>query len=134
MELIVSKTLLYGVLLSTVTIIIGLVMMSVTNSTGYSCDSLGDAQNCLLSFNVFSSQSYPFTLGSIYAGLLGLKPFAIIQLGVLLLLATPVLRVATTLVLFVSEHDRNFMLITLFVLLVLLFSLFIAPIIPLFRA
>ena len=134
MELIVSKTLLYGVLLSTAVIIIGLVMMSITNSTGYSCDSLGDVQSCLLSFNLFSSPSYPFTLGSIYAGLLELKPFAVIQLGVLVLLATPVIRVATTLVLFANEHDRNFILITLFVLLVLLFSLFIAPAIPLFRA
>ena len=66
--------------------------------------------------------------------MVAVKPFAIIQLGVIILLATPVLRVTSSLVLFAFEKDRAFVLITLFVLAVLLFSFFIVPMIPIFKA
>ena len=133
-ELVVSKTLLYGVLASTGIIVVGLILMASTNSTGYACDSAGDVSKCLLSFNVLSSEIYPASLGSIVSGLLQLKPFAVIQLGVIVLLATPVVRVGTSLLLFASEKDRAFVLITLFVLAVLIVSFFVVPTIPLFRA
>jgi len=47
----------------------------------------------------------------------------IIQLGLLLLIATPVARVAFSVVAFVLERDRLYVIITLIVLAVLLFSL-----------
>ncbi|HZW58386.1 MAG TPA: DUF1634 domain-containing protein [Nitrososphaerales archaeon] len=136
MQLLVSHTLLYGLLASTVIIVIGLVLMAVTNSTGYACDSSGDALNCILSFNPLSSSAsiYPTTLASVISGVLQTKPFAIIELGVIVLLATPVLRVFNSLILFGLERDRSFVLITLFVLGVLLFSFFIVPSIPIFKA
>ncbi|MHB8566505.1 MAG: DUF1634 domain-containing protein [Nitrososphaerales archaeon] len=133
-ELALSNTLLYGVLASTCVIVVGLVLMTATNSTGYACDLSGDSSACLLSFNALSSQLYPTSVGAISSGLLTAKPFAIIQLGVLVLLATPVLRVSASLVLFAAEKDKAFVLITLFVLMVLLFSFFIVPTISLFRA
>ncbi|MGA2876440.1 MAG: DUF1634 domain-containing protein, partial [Nitrososphaerales archaeon] len=68
------------------------------------------------------------------SGLAQLKPFSVIQLGVIVLLATPVFRVFASLVLFAIEKDKPFVLITLFVFLVLLFSFFIAPEISLFQA
>jgi uncharacterized membrane protein len=46
-----------------------------------------------------------------------------IQLGLLLLIATPVARVAFSVVAFVLERDRMYVGITLLVLAVLLFSL-----------
>ena len=52
----------------------------------------------------------------------------------IVLLATPVFRVFASLVLFAIEKDKLFMLITLFVFLVLLFSFFVAPGISLFKA
>ena len=136
MERILSKTLLYGVLASTVVVILGLIILAVKGSTGYACDGSGDALSCIVSFksSYSPSQLYPDTLAAVASGLLALKPFAIIQLGVIILLATPVLRVGSSLVLFAYEKDRAFVLITLFVLLVLLFSFFIVPMIPIFKA
>lgn len=136
MQNILSKTLLYGVLLSTAIIVIGLALMTVTNSTGYVCDSSGDSLKCILNYNeaTIPHGDYPNTLGSIALGLGSLKPFAVIALGVIVLLATPVLRVFASLVLFGIEKDRVFVMITLFVFLVLLFSFFVVPQIPIFKA
>ncbi len=47
----------------------------------------------------------------------------IIQLGLLLLIATPIARVAFSVVAFALERDRLYVFITLMVLAVLLFSL-----------
>ena len=47
----------------------------------------------------------------------------IIQLGILLLIATPVARVAFSVVAFALERDRLYVVVTLMVLAVLLFSL-----------
>jgi uncharacterized membrane protein len=136
MQDILSKTLLYGVVSSLVIVIIGLILMSATNSTGYACDASGDSLNCLLSYNATAIPhgEYPNTLGSIASGLVTLKPFAVIALGVVVLLATPVIRVFTSLILFGMEKNRAFVAITLFVLLVLLFSFFVVPEIPIFKA
>ena len=135
MELALSKALLYGVLSSTGIIIIGLLLLVLTNSTGYSCDGSGDTLSCILAYNAKDSfQLYPTSLDLIASGLLSAKPFAVIQLGVIVLLATPVVRVSTSLVLFLAERDRQFVLITLFVLGVLMFSFFIVPLLPIFQA
>ena len=47
----------------------------------------------------------------------------IIQLGLLILIATPVVRVAFSVVAFALEHDRLYVVVTLIVLAVLVFSL-----------
>ena len=136
MELVLSNTLLCGVLASTAVILLGLILLVATSSTGYACDSSGDALSCILSFksSYAPSQMYPDTLTAVFSGLIAIKPLAIIQLGVIILLATPVLRVGSSLILFAFEKDRAFVLITLFVLVVLLFSFFIVPLIPIFKA
>lgn len=136
MHSVLSKTLLYGVILSISIIVIGLVYMAATYSSGYACDFTEASLGCLLKYNsnVIPHGDYPSTLQSIALGLIQLKPFAIIQLGVVVLLATPVFRVSASLVLFAVENDKPFVLITLFVLLVLLFSFFIVPEISIFKA
>ncbi len=48
----------------------------------------------------------------------------IMQLGLLLLIATPIVRVAFSVFAFAEEHDRMYVLFTLIVLGVLLYSLF----------
>jgi len=110
--------------------------MIVTNSTGYACDNSSDTLNCLLGYNPLAIPhgDYPNSLSSLAVGLSELKPFSIIQLGVVVLIATPVFRVFNSLVLFAIEHDKPFILITLTVLLILLFSFFIVPEIPFFKA
>lgn len=58
------------------------------------------------------------------AQLLQLRPFAVMELGILLLVATPVMRVATSIIVFASfEHDRLYMYITMIVLALVLSSL-----------
>ena len=59
----------------------------------------------------------------IAAGAFQLSGRAIIQLGLLLLIATPVARVAFSAIAFAIEGDRLYVVITLIVLAVLLYSL-----------
>ena len=63
------------------------------------------------------------SVGGVVGGVLALDPKAIIQLGLLLLIATPIARVAFTLVAFIRQRDRTYILITAVVLAVLLYSL-----------
>jgi uncharacterized membrane protein len=63
------------------------------------------------------------TVSGIIHGVLHLSGRAIIQLGLLILIATPVARVAFSAVAFAIEHDYLYVWITLFVLAVLLYSL-----------
>ena len=49
---------------------------------------------------------------------------AIIEIGLLLLIATPVMRVAFSMVAFALEKDRLYVVLTLIVLVILLLSLF----------
>jgi uncharacterized membrane protein len=59
------------------------------------------------------------------AGALALRPFAIAQLGLLVLLATPVLRVAASVVAFIVEGDRLYATVSAVVLAILLTSIFL---------
>ncbi len=63
-------------------------------------------------------------IGRILQGALSLQPRSIIQTGVLLLIATPVARVALSLIGFSLERDRAYVLITAIVLAVLIYSFF----------
>lgn len=76
--------------------------------------------------------TFPHSFSAVWTGLLTLHPQSIIVLGLLLLIATPVMRVAVSVIAFAFEHDRGFVVITLAVLIILLCSIFllggIAPI------
>ena len=63
------------------------------------------------------------SVAGVIGGVLALDPRAVIQLGLLLLIATPIARVAFSLVAFVRQRDRTYVLITAIVLAVLLYSL-----------
>ncbi|MGA3057956.1 MAG: DUF1634 domain-containing protein [Candidatus Limnocylindrales bacterium] len=63
--------------------------------------------------------------GGLAARLLTLEPLAIAQLGLLTLLATPVVRVAASVVAFTLEGDRLYAAITAMVLAILLASAFL---------
>jgi uncharacterized membrane protein len=62
-------------------------------------------------------------VSDIVHGALGGNARAIIQFGLLLLIATPVVRVAFSAIAFAVEHDSMYVVITLIVLGVLLYSL-----------
>lgn len=63
------------------------------------------------------------SVSAIVLGAISLRPRSIIQLGILLLIATPIVRVAFSLVGFAFEGDRKYVAITAIVLTVLLYSL-----------
>ena len=62
-------------------------------------------------------------LGEIVRGAFGGEGAAIVQLGVVLLIATPIARVAFTLVAFLRQGDRFYTAVTALVLAILCYSL-----------
>jgi uncharacterized membrane protein len=63
------------------------------------------------------------SIAEIVRGALAFNGSAIAQLGLLLLIATPVARVALTLVAFALQRDRTYVVITTIVLALLVFAL-----------
>jgi uncharacterized membrane protein len=66
---------------------------------------------------------FPHTVRDLTAGLGQLQGEAIVTLGLLVLIATPVMRVAISILAFIYQGDRVFTLITTVVLCLLLLSL-----------
>jgi uncharacterized membrane protein len=64
------------------------------------------------------------SISGIVQGALSMRDSAIIQLGLLLLIATPVARVLFSAIAFALEHDYMYVFVTLVVLGILLYSLF----------
>jgi uncharacterized membrane protein len=63
------------------------------------------------------------TIGGIFRDAAALSGRGLMQLGLLVLMATPVARVALSLVVFAIQRDRTYVVVTLLVLLLLLLSL-----------
>jgi uncharacterized membrane protein len=104
MERAISRILWGGVLLSTVLLVLGLGLLLVR-----------DASN---------PDTGPFRLSvpGLLAGLLALDPYAVIALGLFVLILTPFTRVLISIGSFVQERDSAFVAMTLFVLVVLVAS------------
>jgi uncharacterized membrane protein YfcA/uncharacterized membrane protein len=105
----ISWILQIGVMLSAAIILLGIVLLP-TRPGGLSPERV---------------LAFPQTLGQLASELLVLRPQAVITLGLLLLIATPIVRVAASIVAFALEGDRRYVVITSVVLLILLFSLFL---------
>lgn len=116
-----------GVVLSGAIIAVGTAMFLASHS-------LNDT-SAYLAYNpgLIPHGNFPASLTNIGSGLASLDPSSIIQLGFLVLLATPVTRVALSLLLFAAEKDRRFVYLTGAVLAILLFSMLATPRIPLFN-
>ena len=117
-----------GVVLSSGIIAIGTALFVAKHSL--------DDTSSYLAYNPISIPhgSFPVSLSSIAAGLASLDSFSIIALGFLVLLATPVARVALSLFLFAAERDQKFVYLTAAVLAILLFSILATPLIPFFNS
>jgi uncharacterized membrane protein len=63
-------------------------------------------------------------LTGLVSGVVSGSPASVLQLGLIVLLATPVARVLASVILFAAEGDRKYVAITLFVLCVLIVSTF----------
>lgn len=106
-ELAVSRWLRIGVIISALVIIFGLVLLFVQGSSGY------------------EGSTFPHSLPDIYKGTVALKPYAVITTGLILLILTPVLRVAISIWVFMREGDKLYMGITTLVLIILVISFLI---------
>jgi uncharacterized membrane protein len=109
-----------GVTASAVLIVAGVVLFFFTGSTGYS-GSLNNLDS-LVYYSQSAGDRFPTTPGDVFSGLVGLHPYALIALGLLVLIATPVVRVAASVLLFWLERDGVYVFLTLLVLFILIIS------------
>lgn len=124
MELVISFGLRAGVVLSAAIIGIGILWFAVTQDTGYA-KVLPHHLSDLLTFHQAGGPGFfPTSFRAVVAGAAARKPYGIIGAGMLLLIATPVVRVALSVFFFLAQRDWLYVGITLFVLAVLLVSLF----------
>lgn len=114
MEIWISYVLRIGVLLAGAIILLGLALFVLTGPSA-------DAPRSL--HQVLAGGGLVVTPRVIANGVAHADPIAIIQLGVLVLILTPMLRVAMTMLLFFGQRDWIFAAITLTVLAILLFGL-----------
>jgi len=125
MELMISYVLRGGVLLSAAVILCGITLAAVTRDTGYAPIQAHHLPD-ILAFHPSTGPGYfPTAPAAVLRAALVGKPYAIIGLGMLLLIATPVLRVALSVVFFLAQRDWLYVAITVFVLAVLLLSLIV---------
>jgi uncharacterized membrane protein len=112
MELFIGNLLRTGVVIAAVVVGCGAVVYLARH---------GDAT---ADYHTFRSEPASLrTVGGIVHDAFALHGMAIIQFGLLLLIATPVARVAFSVFGFAEEHDRMYVIITIIVLLVLIYSI-----------
>ena len=117
MNVVISNLLRYGLVVSTALVILGVALVFADMPSGFPG-----------SLPVLVSQNYgkpTLSVGSLFSGLAAGNPGSVIELGLVVLLATPVARVAASVIIFAEEKDRAYVAITLFVLIVLLLSTFV---------
>lgn len=103
-EIIISRCLQIGVLLSAAIILLGLVLFIVTGKSGY------------------PGVTFPTRPLAVLEGAAMLKPYAVILLGLFVLILTPVLRVGVSIFAFLIEKDYLYVGITLLVFIILIVS------------
>jgi len=128
MNVVIGKVLRYGVILSGAIILLGTIGLAATNG-------LSDTSGMLTyNPNTVPHDNLDVSLGGLAQGLITFSAFSWIELGVIVLIATPVSRVIISVFLFAAERDRLYVLVTAVVLTLLLFSMLVTPFIPGFHA
>lgn len=103
-ELIIGQILRIGVIVSASVIGLGIILMLVQGNGGY------------------PNGIQPTGFKEILTGVLALRPFAVIMLGLFLLILTPTLRVAVSIYAFAVEKDYLYVWITTAVLIILIIA------------
>jgi len=111
-EQIIGRLLQIGVLLAAAVVIVGAALLLVNH--GGNPAAYGDFRG---------EPSELRTVAGIVRGAAALHAPAIVQLGLVLLIATPIARVGFTLVAFILQRDRTYVWITTLVMILLLFGL-----------
>jgi len=111
-ELFIGNLLRWGVIVAAVVTLVGGAMFLLLHGA------------TVADYHAFHGQPNALTsLTDVARNAWKLQPTAIIQLGLLLLIATPIARVALSLVAFAKQHDRTYIVVTAIVLCLLLYSL-----------
>lgn len=100
----VSEVLRYGSTISAIIVAVGLLFYLAVHHSGY------------------APGAFPRSLPAEWRGLRAGKPYAVILLGLLILMATPFLRVTVSLITFVGAGDWKYTAVTGIVLAVLILS------------
>jgi uncharacterized membrane protein len=112
LESIIGRLLQIGVLAAAATVLAGGILYLIQNHSGS------------VDYRSFTPGSrHLLTLSGIVRSAIHLESLGLIQFGLLLLIATPVARVALAVVGFALERDRLYTVVSLIVLLILAFSL-----------
>ncbi len=119
-ELQIARLLRWGVITSFVIVALGLGAVIFTNQTGFQQIRLDD-MNSLVAYHA-GAHPFPTSLSDVLTGVLAFKPYAIIVLGLLVLIAIPVLRVAVSIAAFAVERDWLYVAITASVFAMLMLS------------
>ncbi len=114
MEIRISYVLRFGVLLAGAIILVGLALFVVEGPSGTEPRSL---------HQVLTGGALIVHPSAIVQGVTAGNPIAIIQLGVLALILTPMMRVAMTVILFSAQREWLFVAITTTVLAILVLGL-----------
>ncbi len=113
----IAKVLRYGVVMSSLVIVAGLGLMVMAPPPGVSAS----LQEMLASKFGTPTLDAVSLLGGIESG----NPSSVLELGTLILLATPLARVIASVFLFLRERDRLYAGVTLLVLAMLLVAIFV---------
>jgi len=116
LERVISKLLRLGVIASIVLIIVGTILTFVQNPAYLT-------SSAELERVVAPDAKFPHTVSILAEGLREMRGEAIVTLGLLLLMATPVVRVCVSVAAFIYYRDRIYVFLTAAVLCLLLLSL-----------
>lgn len=128
MELIVSWILRIGVIVSAIVILFGSLLFVITGKSGYASDAhVSQGVSAYTDYQGEKSANlyFPTNPGQVISGALAFKSFALIALGLFLLILTPIFRVAVSVFTFALERDWLYVVFTVIVLAVLLVSFFL---------
>ena len=121
LELLISRLLFAGVVISVGLIVLGSVVTFVQHP-----DYLD--RSAVLDSLVGPGATFRHEFSALKAGIRQLRGEAIVTVGLLVLMITPVMRVAVSMIAFIQQRDRTYALITLSVLCLLLLSLVVGKV------
>ena len=111
-EQIIGRLLQLGVAIATVVVVLGAALVLMRHWA------------TPVDYAEFRGEQSPLrSIGAVLHGVARRDPAAIVQLGLVLLIATPVARVALTLAAFAAQRDRLYVALTALVLVLLLYGL-----------
>jgi uncharacterized membrane protein len=120
---IASYTLRSGVLLSVSFIIVGIILIFVKGeASGYNISQVSDFHNMTINSKIIS-----LSFSGIGAGLAHLDGFYFITVGLWVLIFTPISVVVLSIVTFVAEENRLYLIMAIIVLFNLFFAMLVIP-------